>query len=97
MSVKISLCGELLSGRFGQGCLRSFANHRLAWRAIQWRVWLGEACRAGRAFVAGRLCVDPLKRRRKYCDDHRDSEKHDGGTVAILLVTHGEASTKGDM
>ena len=39
------------------------AYHRTAWCAIQWRAWLGEAHRTGRGFVAGRPCIDPLKRR----------------------------------
>ncbi|MGC1972202.1 MAG: hypothetical protein WA712_12875, partial [Pseudolabrys sp.] len=72
------------------------AYHRPAWCAIQWRAWLGETRRAGRGFVAGRPCFDPLKRRdgcREYCDCHRNSEKYDGGTVAIPLVRHEEAST----
>jgi hypothetical protein len=72
------------------------AYHRPAWCAIQWRAWLGETRRAGRGFVAGRPCFDPLKRRdgcHEYCDCHRNSEKYDGGTVAIPLVRHEEACT----
>lgn len=56
----------------------------------------GEAGRTGRARVAGRSRVDPLNRgdqRREHRDDHRNSEKHDGGTVAIRLVAHEGAST----
>jgi hypothetical protein len=76
---------------------RSVAYHRLAWCATQWRAWLGEAGRTGRGFVAGRPCVDPLKcrhGRHEYCDDRRNSEKHDGSTVAIPLIIHREAPLK---
>ena len=61
------------------------AQHRLAWRTIQWRVWLSEARRTGRGLVVGRPCVGPLKRCecRDYCDYHRNGEKYDGGAVVI--------------
>ena len=69
----------------GRICGHSFAQHRLAWRTIQWRVWLSEARRTGRGLVVGRPCVGPLKPRecRDYCDYHRNGEKYDGGAVAI--------------
>jgi hypothetical protein len=82
--------------RAGRICGRSVAQHRVAWCAVQWRVWLGEAGRTGRGLVAGRPCVDPLKRGdqcREYCDDYRNSEKYDGGAVAIRLVIHEGASS----
>jgi hypothetical protein len=72
-------------------CGHSVAHHRLAWRAVQWRAWFSEARRTGRGLVVSRPCVEPLKRRdecREYCDNHRNSDKSDGGTVAIPLVTH---------
>jgi len=87
---------ENADSRAGKICGHSVAQHRLAWRAVQWRAWLGEARRTGRGLVAGRPCVDPLKRGDQcceYCDDYRNSEKYDGGTVAIRLVTHEGAST----
>ena len=69
----------------GRICGHSFAQHRLARRTIQWRVWLSEARRTGRGLVVGRPCVGPLKRCecRDYCDHHRNGEKYDGGAVAI--------------
>jgi hypothetical protein len=76
--------------------LISVIEYRLAWCAVERRVRPGEARRTGRARVAGRSRVDPLNRRdqrRKYRDDHRDTEKDDGGTVAIRLVAHEGAST----
>jgi hypothetical protein len=79
----------------GYVAAQSVAYHRLAWCAIQWRAWLSETRRAGRGFVVGRPCFNPLKRRdgcREYCDC-RNSEKYEGGTVAIPLVTHEDAST----
>jgi hypothetical protein len=74
--------------QIGYSCGRSISwpVHRLAWCAIQWRVWLREARCTGRRLVVSRPCTDPLKRRdgcRKYCEYHRDSEKHEGGAVAI--------------
>jgi hypothetical protein len=70
---------------------KSVAYHRVAWCAVQWRPWLGEARRTGGCLVASCPCFDPIKRReecRDYCDYHCNSEKHHSGTVAIPLVTH---------
>jgi hypothetical protein len=53
--------------------------HRLAWCAIQRRVWLREARRTGRRLVVRRPCTDPLKSRDeccKYSEYHSDSENH---------------------
>ena len=89
---------ENADSRAGKICGHSVAQHRLAWRAVQWRAWLGEARGTGRGLDAGRPCVDPLKRGDQcceYCDDYRNSEKYDGGSVAIRLVTHEGASTPG--
>ena len=72
------------------------AQHRLTWRAIQWRVWLSEAHRSGRGLVVGCPCVDLLEHRdecRDYCDYHRNGEKYDGDAAAIPLVTHEGVST----
>src|SRR4051794_38109992 len=69
----------------------SWPVNRLAWCAIQWRAWLSEARRTGRRLVVSRPCTDPLKRRdrcRKCSEYHSDSEKHEGGAVAIPLVGH---------
>ena len=52
---------------------------------------LREARRTGRRLVVSRPCTDPLKRRdgcRKYSEYHSDSEKHEGGAVAIPFVGH---------
>ena len=35
----------------------------MAWGAIQWRVWLSQARRAGRGLVVSHPCIDPLKGR----------------------------------
>jgi hypothetical protein len=72
------------------------AYHRLAWCAIQWRVWLSEARRTGRRLVVSSPRTDLLKRRDEcceYCEYHRDSEKHEGGAVAIPFVGHEGNST----
>ena len=48
--------------------------------------------------AVSRPSIDLLKRRdgcRERCDYHRNSEKYDGGTVPIPLVTHEGASTQG--
>jgi hypothetical protein len=74
----------------------SIPEYRLARCAVEWRVRLGEARRAGRALVAGRPCIDPLDRGgecREHCDDHRNGEKYDSSTVAVRLVTHEGASS----
>src|SRR4249920_659917 len=47
---------ENADSRAGKICGHSVAQHRLAWRAVQWRAWLGEARRTGRGLVAGRPC-----------------------------------------
>ena len=47
----------------GRICGHSFAQHRLAWRTIQWRVWLSEAHRTGWGLVVGCPCVGPFNRR----------------------------------
>src|SRR3954471_22505116 len=70
--------------------------HRLAWCAIQWRVWLREARCAGRRLVVSRPCTDPLKRREECCTEneyHSDSEKHEGDGVAVPFVSHEGNST----
>jgi hypothetical protein len=54
-------------------------------------MWPGEAGGTGRCLVASCPCVDSIKRRgesRRYCDYHRDSKKHQGGTVVVSLLTH---------
>jgi hypothetical protein len=78
------------------GLIYGHSVGRLAWCSIQWRAWLSEARRTRRAIVVSRLCVDRFKRcdeGRKYCDYHRNSQKCDGGTVAIPPVKHEGTST----
>jgi len=80
--------------RVGLICGHSVA--RPAWCSLQWWAWLGEARRAGRAIIAGRLRVDPFKRcdeGGKYCDYHRNRKKYDGGAVAIPPVKYEGTST----
>ena len=81
--------------------MKGSLGHSVAWPAwceIQWRARLSEARRTGRGLVVSRPSIDLLNRRdgcRERCDYHRNSEKYDGGTVPIPLVTHKGASTQG--
>jgi hypothetical protein len=91
--MRLSACKRLVPRemRLPVGLIYGHLVARLAWRSIQWRAWLGEARRGGRAIVASPLCVDPFSRcdeGREYCDDHRNRKKCDGGTVAIPPVKH---------
>src|SRR5262245_48128392 len=86
-------CKDASPGRRRTGQLM-VPKYRLAWCSVQWRMGLSEACRTGRRLVASRSCVNSLKRCdecHEHCDNHRYSEKYDGGTVAIPLFIHEES------
>jgi len=69
----------------------SLAENRLSWCAIYWGASLGETHRTGRGLAVSHPLVGPLKRRdecHERCNNHRDREEYDGGSVALSLVTH---------